>query len=687
MNKKRLSVVMAGAMLASAVAPVMAAEVQKHEVNLDNRGILISELRNLLSKKFADVKENGALAGKSVYEIKVNSYTVTSISDLEEKIKNATADSKVTVTDLGHQEVNGKFYHVAQNKVDGKIDVWTKASLAKVKTQFENSELPSISSVEWLNNEKTSLKVVSKKAKTESTHLEYICEIGKERYDFKKPLDIDGKIATAGTNGEWDAVVDYAKVEKGGANVGDPIPSSPVAEITLTDVDAKHNVVLSDLYDGLLLTDKGQELLNAVNTYKKDKNSKTNVTVTDVSSVGNGVFEVKVEFIAPGKKVQVSIKSDNNEKITTFKNWLKKGQASVEILAGDDRYETAVKVAKENASIKDVAVNGNIVLVNGDALVDGLAAAPLAASVWNKDTNYDGDTSQEDDGQVEVAPILLTKSDSLPKATFDYMKELVKEQKVGQLDKVTVYLVGGESVLSPSLKAQLEDLGVRVKRAGGENREETSLAVARLMLKENSSNGANLENAFVVGAKGEADAMSIASVAAARKQPIIVSNFGGLSEDAVDFLEGGKSYTAGKATLVGGYDVVSKETEKALENKEIKFERVSGEDRKATNAAVINRYYKDGFHRFVLSKDGMGANNKSQLVDALTATSLAVKHHSPIVLATNSLSKVQVNALELAAKRDNSYSRNGGFYVYQVGHGVSRNVLQTIAERLGLAYK
>ncbi|WP_329981795.1 hypothetical protein, partial [Peptacetobacter hiranonis] len=45
MNKKRLAVVMAGAMLASSVAPVLAAEeVAKSEVTLANKGLLINEL-------------------------------------------------------------------------------------------------------------------------------------------------------------------------------------------------------------------------------------------------------------------------------------------------------------------------------------------------------------------------------------------------------------------------------------------------------------------------------------------------------------------------------------------------------------------------------------------------------------------------------------------------------------------
>ncbi len=49
MNKKRLSVVMAGAMLATSVAPVLAAE--SYEVNGSNRGTLVKKLRELLQSK------------------------------------------------------------------------------------------------------------------------------------------------------------------------------------------------------------------------------------------------------------------------------------------------------------------------------------------------------------------------------------------------------------------------------------------------------------------------------------------------------------------------------------------------------------------------------------------------------------------------------------------------------------
>ena len=82
MNKKKLSVVMAGAMLASSVSPVLAAEVTKTETSADNLGLLIQSVREKLnSKKFEDVVRNKELRGKSIYFVKVDGETKTLDAD------------------------------------------------------------------------------------------------------------------------------------------------------------------------------------------------------------------------------------------------------------------------------------------------------------------------------------------------------------------------------------------------------------------------------------------------------------------------------------------------------------------------------------------------------------------------------------------------------------------------------
>ena len=56
---------------------------------------------------------------------------------------------------------------------------------------------------------------------------------------------------------------------------------------------------------------------------------------------------------------------------------------------------------------------------------------------------------------------------------------------------------------------------------------------------------------------------------------------------------------------------------------------------------------------------------------------MAVEKNAPIVLATSKISKAQEDALELNGV--------GAKTLYQVGHGVARDVVKTIAENLGLA--
>ncbi|MEI4437274.1 cell wall-binding repeat-containing protein, partial [Streptococcus anginosus] len=85
---------------------------------------------------------------------------------------------------------------------------------------------------------------------------------------------------------------------------------------------------------------------------------------------------------------------------------------------------------------------------------------------------------------------------------------------------------------------------------------------------------ANIENAFVVGATGEADAMSISGKAAELKTPIIVSGFEGLSEETLDELDGVN------VTVLGGDASVSDAEYETIDAVAGSIKRISGSDRK-----------------------------------------------------------------------------------------------------------
>ena len=653
MNKKRLSVVMAGAMLASAVAPVMAAEVQKSEVSANELGLLIKKVRETLeSKKFAndtvaDQKANKEEAGLSVYYVKVNGVEYRDAAlDSQEKLQTIFGNLKTGAT----------------------VEIWSKGFVEKEGKYYANTEVvPTYANVKELSNLSVTVSNVVKEAKFDDKTDKFVItfeenvglkpvelKVGSEKLDFDKFKNV--------TTGKIDEIANATAENFGGFVTVNPeldsVADEKVEEITITT--GGNDLAVEDLYDGLMLTTAGHDFLSEMKYYDKaDNNADKDVTVGDVSLIkGTNKYRFTVEFNAveslPAKEVTITgTDKANTERLA---KWLEDRLAKVDILAGDNRYATAVKIAEEYADLDEVYgkndKEGNIVLVNGNALVDGLAAAPLAESLNANESSK--------------TPILLTESDKLPRETKDYLFRVLKNIEIGNLKNVKITIVGGNSVVSKGLERELSSLGFEVERLGGDNREETSLEVADAIYANNS---ASKGKAFLVGAHGEADAMSIAPVAAENETPIIVGANNGVSEDAINELKGAN------VTVIGGENAVSKSDFESLKSKANTVLRVAGKNRKDTNAAIINKYYEiDNTKNVIVSKDGQ--NNKTELVDALAAANMASEKKAPIVLATDKLSDTQINALELKAKDAKA--------LYQVGHGVARDVVKTIAQRLGL---
>ena len=687
MNKKRLSVVMAGAMLASSVAPVMAAEAntdaaKKYDVSANDLGVLKKELRTFLNgKKFHMADKNPSLAGESVYYFTTD-LQGTQYKDVDNNtvIADLKAGQKLYVWSEGFKtDDKGNNFSKEKNETTSKVGKYTLDEMKSTLNWYNNNKALAVMIKGMdLDNANSILKVqlVNGKVLTYTTN-DY-------QVDFVKPTYNGYSIDNVAANAEY---VDGFE-DKTTSNSDDykDIANELLAEITITP--GGYDLSLDDLYDGLMLTTDGHDFFTLLkeaqsmgrtvnirgnNTSKpwikyNGKSYESNVANAIEMKAGKGYFTVEI-----GPKGQLAaetytISGTNEDNLERVAKWMIKPQARVDILAGDNRYETAVEIAKEYAELTGETVSNNglsadIVLVNGNALVDGLVAAPLASALG---LNANGTA----ESAKHRAPVLLTEADALPKATKAYLKEVLANVQIGKLGTVTIHLVGGESVLNKSLEKELKGLGFKVERYGGDNREETSLEVAEAI---EGLKGTNSKEAFVVGAEGEADAMSIAAVAANTKTPIIVAKKGGISEDATYELRGKK------ATIIGGETAVSKADYNAIKAEADGIARIAGSNRQATNAEIIAKYYKNGFvgaaKNVVVAKDGQ--NNKTELVDALAAANMASEKKAPIVLATKKLSKAQINALELNAKQ--SYA------LYQVGHGVSRNVVKTIAENLGLS--
>ena len=283
--------------------------------------------------------------------------------------------------------------------------------------------------------------------------------------------------------------------------------------------------------------------------------------------------------------------------------------ATEQVLAGSNRHSTAVQVSQKGWSSAE-----NVVLVNDSAIADALAATPLAEEL--------------------NAPILLTGKNKLNSTT---------KSEIERLGAQNIYLIGGESVLSDNLSAEISG---RTYRISGSSREKTALAIAK---KINELNPVKTI-AVVNGTTGLADAVSIASVAAEKDMAIILSNPKSGVSLSKEFI-----YSNGieKSYVIGGDKAVPNYVMSSLPG----AERVSGSNRNDTNAKVIENFYtSNSLNNIYVAKNGSG--NTGQLIDALAVGVLAAKNSSPVLIVSNSLSASQRNVVR--SKEIGIVTRVGG---------------------------
>ncbi|MDW8802581.1 cell wall-binding repeat-containing protein [Clostridium sp. A1-XYC3] len=252
--------------------------------------------------------------------------------------------------------------------------------------------------------------------------------------------------------------------------------------------------------------------------------------------------------------------------------------------SGADRYATAASVAKSNwaSGAKDV------VLVSGEGYADAVSASALA-----KELN---------------APILLTTSRVLNSDTRSALEALNPEN---------IYVIGGNASISQSVRNNLR-YSYNLIELQGRDRYETNIAVAKKMVEL----GVNADNILLVGGEGFSDALSVAPVAAAKGQILLLgSNDVNSMRPVVNFV---KNYGS-RVTVVGTSNVIND----SIYNKLGAVERVDGgRNRFETNINVLRRFDSE------LKSDKLYVANASGngYADALVASALAGKNASPLVL-------------------------------------------------------
>lgn len=255
-------------------------------------------------------------------------------------------------------------------------------------------------------------------------------------------------------------------------------------------------------------------------------------------------------------------------------------------IAGADRYETAVEISKAGWTTAN-----NVILASGQDrnLVDSLSVSPLAT--------------------VLDAPILLANGSTLPQVTADELARLkVKD----------IYIPCDTSAINAELRGQLRASGYTVHNLGGRDRYETSLNIARTIVRLTA-----VDTVVVVSGTVLADALSVSTIAAANGWPILLTTPDALPPTIDAFIAGLRPTTT---YIVGGLNRVSQDTEDALPG----TTRLAGTDRYLTNQKILEHFIAQlDFSRGVYIANG----NEGRQPDALVAAPFLAG--APLVLHNN----------------------------------------------------
>ncbi len=173
----------------------------------------------------------------------------------------------------------------------------------------------------------------------------------------------------------------------------------------------------------------------------------------------------------------------------------------VETIAGKDRFETAVKIAKAAGK------TDKLVIANGITLVDALTASSIA--------------------QVENRGIILVKEKEIPQSA----KEIIENAK-------DILIVGGKSSVNLPLEAD---------RISGKDRFETAVKIAERAFK-------NPKQVALANSTAYADALVFGAVTEKTNAPILLTRKDSLPDVTKAYLEKNKPE---KVYILGGEDSVS----------------------------------------------------------------------------------------------------------------------------------
>ena len=234
--------------------------------------------------------------------------------------------------------------------------------------------------------------------------------------------------------------------------------------------------------------------------------------------------------------------------------------ASVREFGGRDRYDTALRLAKNFANGKGGLGNVPTAFVaSGLTLVDAVSVSGLAGFL--------------------DAPVMLTPTDSLHGGVADFIEDYGTD---------TIYVLGGSAAVADSVLEDMEALANEptVTRIEGADRYATAAAIAAQLGGGAAWCGAEDAAAILVngGDVSLAEAMMVGPIAHRLQLPVLLTAADELASATADFIE---AEDIEHVIIVGGTDGVSEDVANAVSDAGVDtVTRIAGDTAAATSVAL-----------------------------------------------------------------------------------------------------
>ena len=230
--------------------------------------------------------------------------------------------------------------------------------------------------------------------------------------------------------------------------------------------------------------------------------------------------------------------------------------------AGQDRYDTALRLAKNFATSKGgLGAVPAVFIASGESLVDSISVAGLA-------------------GYVD-APILLTPTGSLHGGVKDFIEDY---------DVKTVYVLGGSAAVSDASVTAIEGLTAKptVTRIAGDDRYATAAAIASMIEADSSWCGTEEISAVLINGSSDALPFGVAVGTTAYKLqlPVLMTAADELPDATAEYIS---DNDVEHVQIVGNTDTVSADVAAALTTLGVDtVARVEGDSAAAVSVELAN---------------------------------------------------------------------------------------------------